>query len=168
MSKLPDINAKIAYLTRKVPGKRPKLKMKRPMYLKDSIKSGMKRSTELGTEGCSKEMDSFLVCLEENNFLDANCTAELTALMACDKQLQDMKRDRLEQLKKGEEVDGKVNTSVINKELRKYSNPINQDSLNIQRNLLNTLPILDRKPYPYKTKSSSQAKNDNGLKVFEK
>lgn len=166
MSKLTDINAKIAYLSRKVHGKGPKLKLKRPMYLKDQIRSGLKRSSTVSSQGCSQQMDAFLTCLDENNFLDANCATQFKALIDCDKSFQDLKKLRMTKFKEGEEVDGMVHPSIINQELKKYPNPINKDGINIQRNLLNTLPLLDRKPFPYKTKSqNSQKMNDNGLKV---
>ena len=162
MSRAPDITAKVAYLTNRAnSGGKPVLKAKRPLYLKDRVR-GSKNLGEVN-KGCSKESDAFFQCLEENDYLDASCMKELSALMNCDKKIQDARQKQAKKFAQGEKVKGKLSASAVNALLKKYPNPVSKEGLIIQQNLLNTLPMNRIKPFPYKNKWNPSPEYDNGL-----
>lgn len=164
MSRIPDVNAKIAYLTRKTGiFSKPELRAKQPLCLKNRVRGS--RATVDIKQDCGIEANAFFQCLQDNDFLDSNCMKEFKKLADCDKKVQDFKIEQKQKYQDGESIKGNLHSSAINQLLQKYPNPTNKEAIITQRNLLNTLPMNRVKPFPYRNKWNPRPKYGNGLTV---
>lgn len=164
MSRIPDVNAKIAYLTRKSGiFSKPELKAKRPFYLKDRVRGS--RTADDIKHDCGIEANAFFECLQDNDFLDSNCMKEFRKLAECDKRVQALKIEQKQKFKDGERIKGNLHPSAVNEMLQKYPNPTSKEALITQQNLLNTLPMNRIKPFPHRNKWNPKPKYANGLTV---